>query len=229
MVKDIEKQYLKAEKLYKAMQYKRAAKIFDTVGDSYLELGKFELARDCYFDAAKCSINEDKFLIGLEFLRKTGNASLLSNDIPQANEIFREAINYIPNLRSSSDRNQNFVLFSFLSYLCFFIKGEQEEGLKIVKKIKSFVDDAYFKENSLIHLVTNLTMVIKEKENKYVERIQKDIVSFKFREAELLLAKQALKIAQTYANLLIDLKLEKDVYTTNEKINLILLSILNLY
>lgn len=61
MVKDIEKLFLKAEKLYKAMQYKRAAKIFDSVGDAYLDLGKFELARDCFFDAAKCSINEEIF------------------------------------------------------------------------------------------------------------------------------------------------------------------------
>lgn len=222
MVKDIEKLFLKAEKLYKAMQYKRAAKIFDSVGDAYLDLGKFELARDCFFDAAKCSINEEKYLIGLEFLRKTGNASLLNNNIPQANEFFREAINYVPNLRSASDRNQYFILFSCLSYLCFFIKGEQEEGLKLVKKIKNFVDDIYFKENPLIRLITNLTMVITEKDQKYIERIQKEFTNFKFREAEILLTKQALVIAKVYASLLINLNFDKDVYTTNENINLLL-------
>ncbi|MBY9005150.1 MAG: hypothetical protein KGD63_00140, partial [Candidatus Lokiarchaeota archaeon] len=119
MVKDIEKLFSKAEKLYKAMQYKRAAKIFDTVGDAYLDLESFELARDCFFDAAKCSINEEKYLIGIEFLRKTGNASLLNDNIPQANEFFREAINYVPNLRSTSDRNHFFILFACLSYLCY--------------------------------------------------------------------------------------------------------------
>ena len=222
MVKDIEKLFSKAEKLYKAMQYKRAAKIFDTVGDAYLDSDSFELARDCFFDAAKCSINEEKYSIGIEFLRKTGNASLLNDNIPQANEFFREAINYVPNLRSASDRNQFLILFACLSYLCYFIKGEQEEGLKLVKKIKTFVDDTYFKDHSLIHLISNLTMVIKEKDQKYVERIQKDFGNFNFWDAEILLAKQALVIAKVYASLLVSLKFDKDVYTTNETINLLL-------
>ncbi len=220
MVKDIEKQYRKAEKLYKAMQFKRAAKIFDFVGDLYSKLGNFELARDCYFDAAKCSMKEDKYVIGLDFLRKAGNASLFNNEILEANQFFREAVNYIPNLRSASDRNQNFILFSCLSFLCLFVNGEKEEGLKLVKKIKNFVDDKYFKENPLIHLITNLIMVTTEKHEKYVDRIKNDFNNCKFREAEILLAKQALVIAKTYTSLIIKLSLDKDVYTTNEVMNL---------
>jgi hypothetical protein len=222
MVKDIEKQLKKAEKLSKAMQYKRAAKLFGTVGDSYLKLGNFELARDCYFDAAKCSINEDKYLIGINFLRMAGNASIFKNEIMEANQFFTEALNYIPSLRSASDRNQNYTIFSCLSYLCHFVKGEQEEGLKIVKKIKSFVDDSYFKENPLIRLITNLTIVIKERNDRYVERIKKDFNNFKFHEAEILLAKQALVIAKTFTSLITKLNFDKEVYTTIEVINLIL-------
>ncbi|MFW9895432.1 MAG: hypothetical protein ACFFD7_06485 [Candidatus Thorarchaeota archaeon] len=220
MVKDIEKVYRKAEKLYNAMQYKRAAKIFNDVGDSYLKLDKFELARDCYFDAAKCSMKEDKYLIGLDFLRKAGNASLFRHEFLEANQFFREALNYIPNLRSTSDRNQNYVLFSCLSFLCHFVKGEKEEGLKIVKRTKSSVDDKFFKENSLIHLITNLTMVSKEKHDKYIERIKKDFNNLKFRDAEIILVKQALVIGKTYTSLIIELKLDKEVYTTNEVIKL---------
>lgn len=220
MVKDVEKQLAKAEKLYKAMQYKRAAKLFKSVGDSYLTQGDFELARDCYFDAAKSCMNEDKYLIGIDFLRKAGNSSLLHNQVLEANQFFREAVKYIPNLRSASDRNQNFILFSCLSYLCFFVKGEQEEGLKLVKKIKNYVDDIYFKENPLIRLITNLTMVKKEKNEKYVERIKKDFTNLKFGEAETVLVKQALVIAKTYASLVINLSFDKEVYTTNEPINL---------
>ncbi|MHA1932554.1 MAG: hypothetical protein ACW96X_08460 [Promethearchaeota archaeon] len=220
MVKDIEKQFRKAEKLNRAMQFKRAAKLFDAVGDSHLNLGEFELARDCYFDAAKCSMKEDKHLIGLDFLRKAGNASLFKNEFLEANQFFREAINYIPNLRRASDRNQNFILFSCLSFLCLFVKGEKEEGLKVVKKIKNFVDDKYFKENALIRLITNLTMVTTEKHEKYVERIQNDFSNFNFREAEILLAKQALVIGKTFTSLIVKLSLDKDVYTTNEVINL---------
>jgi tetratricopeptide (TPR) repeat protein len=222
MVKDIEKQFMKAEKLYNAMQYKRAAKLYDSVGDSYLSLGKFELARDCYFDAAKCCMNEDKYLIGIDFLRKAGNASLHNNHVLEAAQFYREAVKYIPNLRSTSDRNQSFILFSCLSYLCHFIKGEHEEGLKLVKKIKSYVDDAFFKENPLIRLITSLTIVQKEKKEKYIERIKKDFTHLKIREAEIQLVKKALVIAKTYTSLVINLNFDKDVYTTNEPINLTL-------
>ncbi|KKM64670.1 hypothetical protein LCGC14_1499070 [marine sediment metagenome] len=222
MVKDIEKQRMKAEKLSKALQNKRAAKIFDSVGDSYLKLGNYDLARDCYFSAARCSIKEEKFLIGLEFYRKAGNASLFNDQILKASDFYREAINYISKLRSTSYRNQKFVLFSSLSYLCLFIKGEQKEGLKLVKKIKKSVDDTYFKESPLIRLVSNLTMVTKEKNEKYVERIKKDFDNLKLREAEISLGKQALVIAKTISSLITELKLDKNVYTTNEIINLTL-------
>jgi len=220
MVKDVEKQFRKAEKLYKAMQYKRAAKIFDFVGDSYSKSDDFEFARDCYFDAAKCSMEENKYLIGLDFLRKAGNASLFRNEFLEANEFFREAVNYIPNLRSNSDRNHNYILFSCLSFLCFFVKGEKEEGLKLVKKIKNFVDDKYFKENPLIRLITNLTIITKEKNEKYVKRITNDFNNLKLREAEISLVKQALVIANSYASIITKLSLDKEVYTINEVIDL---------
>jgi len=223
MVKDIEKQHLKAVRLSRALQNKRAAKIFDSVGDSYLNLGNFDLARDCYINAAKCSIKEEKFLIGLEFYRKAGTASLFNDQILEANGFYREAINYISKLRSASYRNQNFLLFSSLSYLCLFIKGEQKEGLKLVKKIKKSVDDLYFKENPLIRLISNLTMVTKEKNEKYVERIKKDFHNLKLREAEISLVKQALVIAKTISSLITKLKFDKNVYTTNEIINLALI------
>ena len=220
MGKDIEKKFRKAEKLYKAMQYKRAAKIFDFVGDSYLTLGDFEFARDCYFDAAKCSMEEKKYVIGLDFLRKAGNASLIRNEFMEANQFFREAVKYVPNLRKNSDRNQNFILFSCLSFLCLFVRGEKEEGLKLVKKVKNFVDDKYFKENPLIRLITNLIIVTKEKNEKYVERIKNDFKNLRIREAEVLLVKQALVIANTYTSIKINLKLDKEVYATNEIIDL---------
>ncbi|MHA2391180.1 MAG: hypothetical protein ACXAEX_04360 [Promethearchaeota archaeon] len=222
MVKDVEKLVVKAEKLSKAMQYKRAAKVFGSAGDLYLTAGNFELARDCYFDAAKCSLNEDKYFIGIDFLRKAGNASLSQNEIMEANKLFREAVNYIPNLRSKSDRNHYFILFSTISFLCFFIKGEQQEGLKLVKRVKNYIDDDYFKENPLIHLITNLTMVISERKEKYVDRIKEDFDNFKFHEAEVNIAKKALVIAKTYTSLKTELSFDKEVYTTNETINLTL-------
>ncbi|MFX1601094.1 MAG: hypothetical protein ACFFB6_10905, partial [Promethearchaeota archaeon] len=150
MGKDPEKRLKKADQLYKAMQYKRAAKLYNTVGNNFLKLGNYETAKDCFFNAAKSAINEDKYLSGLEFLRSAGNASLLNNYFSEANLFYKETFDYIPSLRNSSEKNQFFVVFSCLSYLCLFVEGKQEEGLNVVKKVRSFVDDSYFKESPLI-------------------------------------------------------------------------------
>jgi tetratricopeptide (TPR) repeat protein len=220
MVKDIEKKSLKAEKLYKAMQFKRAAKIFGSIGDSYLVLGNFELARENFISATECSINEEKYLIGIDFLRKAGSASLFRDEVLDANRFYREAMKYIPYLKSASERNRHNILFSCLTYLCHFVYGEPDEGLKVVKRAKTLVDDTFFKENELIHLVTNLTKVIQEKTEKYIERIKRDFNHFKFSQAEALLAKKALVIAKTCTSLKTKLSFDKDLYTTNEIINL---------
>jgi hypothetical protein len=63
-------------------------------------------------------------------------------------------------------------------------------------------------------------MFTREKHEKYIERIKKDFNNFKFREAEILLAKQAIVIGKTYTSLIIKLSLDKNVYTTNEVMNL---------
>ena len=220
MGKDTEKQLKKAEQLYKAMQYKRAAKLFNTVGNNYMNLGNYELAKDCFFNAAKSAINEDKYLHGLEFLRNAGNASLFNNNFLEAYQFFKEALKYVPSLRNSTDRNYNFIMLSSLSYLCLFVEGQQEEGLNIVKKIKTYVDDAYFKDNPLIKLIKDLTVATKDKKEHYVKKIEKDFESFKFHEGEIKLAKQALVLAKTIASLITKLNLDKNVYTTNDIINL---------
>ena len=134
MGKDPQKQLNKANQLYNAMQYKRAAKLFNTTGNIYLKLGNYETAKECFFNAAKSAINEDKYLSGLEFLRNAGNAALLNNNFSEANLFYKEAFNYIPSLRNSSDINNFFIVFSSLSYLCLFVEGKQEEGQSIKKK-----------------------------------------------------------------------------------------------
>ncbi|MFW9879392.1 MAG: hypothetical protein ACFFG0_40460, partial [Candidatus Thorarchaeota archaeon] len=220
MGKDLNKQLKKAEQLSKAMQYKRAAKMFSNVGNEFLKIGNYEIARDCFFNATKCAINEDKLLVALEFLRNAGNASLLINNFFEAYEFFMAAFDYIPSLKSSSDRNHQFILFSGLSYLCLFVEGKQEEGLNLVKKYKNFVDDTYFKENFLIKLIKDLTVATKDKNENYVKKIERDFESFKFLEGEINLAKQALVIAKTIVSLITKLTLDKKIYTTNDAINL---------
>ncbi|MFW9968994.1 MAG: hypothetical protein ACFFDF_02260 [Candidatus Odinarchaeota archaeon] len=222
MGKDPEKQFQKAERLYKAMQYKRAAKLYNTVGHNFLKLGNYEIAKMSYFNAAKSAINEDKYLNGLEFLRNAGNASLLNNNISEANQFYKESINYIPSLRNSSDKNNFFVLFSSLSDLCFFVEGKQEEGLNIVKKIRSFVDDNYFKESALIRLIKDLTVATKDKNDNYIKKIQRDFNNLNLYEGEVKLVKSALVIAKTIVSLILKFNFDKKIYTTNDVINLIM-------
>ena len=73
MGKDVEKRLMKAEQLDKAMQYKRAAKLFNAVGTEFLKLGDIERAKDCFFNAARCAINEDKYLSTLKSIFITEN------------------------------------------------------------------------------------------------------------------------------------------------------------
>ncbi|TET57532.1 MAG: tetratricopeptide repeat protein [Promethearchaeota archaeon] len=220
MGKNIEKQLKKAEQLYKAMQYKRAAKLFNTVGGSFLNLGDYELAKHCFFNAAKSAINEDKYLSGLEFLRNAGNAALFNNNFSEAFQFFKEALKYIPSLKSSSDRNYLFILFSTLSYLCLFVEGKQEEGLSLVKKTKAYVDNTYFKENILIKLIKDLTIATKDKNENYIKKIEQEFVEFKFHDGEIILTKRVLVLAKTIVSLITQLTLDKKIYTTNDTINL---------
>ncbi|MFX1575078.1 MAG: hypothetical protein ACFFB0_20260 [Promethearchaeota archaeon] len=222
MGKDAKKLLLKADKLNKAMQYKRAAKVYSSAGDSYLNLGNYTLARDCFFNAAICSNNEEKYQVSVGFLRNAGNAALLDSDFPEAYQIFRKSLEYIPSLRNVSDRNYNYILFSSLSYMCLFLEGKQEDGLNVVKKYRSDIDSTYFKENPLVHFITNLTLAIKEKSVKHLERIENDFDNLKFKEGEIKLAKHVLVLAKSNISLITRLNFDKDIYTTNDTIKIIL-------
>ena len=220
MGKDPEKQLRKAEQLYNAMAYKRAAKLFNNVGTNFLKLGDFEVAKECFFNAAKSAINEDKYSSGLEFLRNAGNASLFNNNFSEAYQFFKEGLNYIPSLKHSSEKNDLFTLFSTLSYLCLFVQGKQEEGLSLVKKIRKNVEDTYFKESVLIKLIKDIEVATKDKNENYVKKIEKEIESFNFLEGELILVKTALVLAKCIVSLVINLTLDKKLYTTNDIIKL---------
>ncbi|MFX1595290.1 MAG: hypothetical protein ACFFBK_04420 [Promethearchaeota archaeon] len=222
MGKDIEKQLKKAEQLYKAMQLKRAAKLFKTAGKNLLDIGDYNRAKECFFNAAKCAMNDEKYINGLEFYRNAGTASLYNDNFIEAYEFFKDALNYVPSLRNSSERSYQYILFTSLSYLCLFLEGKQEEGLDLIKKYKAYVNDAYFKENPLIRLVKNFTIATKDKNENYVKQIEKDFDSFKFYEGEISLAKKAIVLSKAIINLHTKLSLDKNVYTTNDTINLAL-------
>lgn len=220
MGKDAKKQLMKAEQLYKAMEFKRAAKLFNSAGNNFLKLGDYETSKHCFSNAAKCAIDENKYLSGLEFLRNAGNASLSNNDFSEAYQFFKEALNYVPNLKKSSDKNYLFILFSSLSYLCLFLLGRQEEGLNLVKKIRKNVEDIYFKENSLIKLIKDIEVAVKEKNDKHIKKIEREFETFNFLEGEIILIKRALVLAKSIVSLIISASLDKKLYSTNDIIKM---------
>lgn len=217
---DAENQLLKAEKLSKARQFKKAAKKYNSAGQTYLKLEKYEYAKNSFINGANTFLELGKFHSSLELLRMAGDSSILYKNYKEANEIFRSAIDFIPKLKSIADRNSQYILFSVLSYLCLFTKSRQDEGLNFIKKIQNKVESSYFKESPLIILVTDLTIALRDKSLVYLEKVQNSLQDYKFTGAELLLLRQILFLANFQLLLKSELSLNKEIYTTNEIINL---------
>lgn len=215
-----ENRFLKGEKLYKARQFKKAGKNYNLAGNNFLKLDKYEQAKVSFIKGANSFIELDKIDTTLTFLRMAGDSSILDEDYIGANEIFRKAITFIPRLRIPSNKNQNYILFSVLSYLCLFTKGRQVEGLDFLKRVQKKVDSAYFKENSLVRLVTDLTIGLRDKNLEYLEKTQKNIDIYKLNEVESNLLKVVVLLAQIQLLLQTNLSLDKEIYTTKDIINL---------
>ncbi|MGV9171874.1 MAG: hypothetical protein ACOC35_04785 [Promethearchaeia archaeon] len=209
------KLYLKAEK------FKKAGKYFTSAAENYYELHEFEIAKEAYYKAAKAFLN-DRYDDVVEALRKGGDASLFLDEYKEANEFFKNALKYVTHLRKDEDRFFHYILFSSLSYLCLFIKGKQDLGLTFIKQVKNKVDADYFNENPLIRLVKNLTIAIRDKNKKYLDKVEANFEKYKFRKAEEKLIKEVLVVAKSHVTLKTKLTLDKDEYTTKDKIKLIL-------
>lgn len=217
---DAENQFLKAEQLYKAKQFKKAAKKYNSAAQTYLKLEKYELAKESFINGANTFLELGKVQSSLELLRMAGDSSILCKNYKEADEIFRKAVDFIPKLKSIADRNSQYIFFSVLSYLCLFTNSRQDDGLNFIKKIQNKVESSYFKENTLIILVTDLTVALRDKNLTYLEKVQNSLQDYKFTDAELLLLKKILYIANFQLLLKSELSLNKKIYTTNEIINL---------
>ena len=215
-----ENQFLRAEQLFKARQFKKAGNKYHVAGNSYLKLNEFEKAKVCFINGAKSFISLKRFDTSIELLRQSGEACLHDSKFVEANQIYKEVINYIPKLKNISDKNSNFVIFSVLSYLCSFVKGSPDEGLDFIKRTKKRVDKEYFKEHSLIKLASELTIALRDDEPKYLDKIKNNVGRYKFRDAELKLLKNVLLLAKFKLLINITFKLDKEEYTTKEIINL---------
>ncbi|MFX0179110.1 MAG: hypothetical protein ACFE78_02920 [Candidatus Hodarchaeota archaeon] len=215
-----ENQFLKAEKLFKARQFKKAAKNYYSAGNKFLDLDKYEESIISFINGANAFIELDKIQSALDLLRMAGDSSLLNDDYLKANEIFKKTVEFIPKLRNKSARNNYYILFSVLSYLCLFTKVKQEEGLNFIKKLQNKVESSYFKEHPLIVLVTELTICLRDNDPKYLEKIRYNLHNYDFSDAELKLMIEILFITNLQLSLKSELRLDKELYTTNENIGL---------
>ena len=217
---EVKKQLFKAEQLYKAKQLKKAGKNYHLVGNLLLKLDEFEEAKDCFMNSAKIFMEMGRFDTSVELFRQSGEACLHANKFKDANLIYKEALNFIPKLKSEGDRNSNYIIFSVLSYMCSYVKGTPNEGLEFLKRTSKKIGKEFFKEHQLIKLVSEITLALRDNESKYVKKIKDDIGIYKFREAELKLLKLVLLLTQMKLNITTTFNLDKETYTTNEILNL---------
>ena len=217
---EVKKQLFKAEQLYKAKQLKKAGKNYHLVGNLLLKLDEFEEAKDCFMNSAKIFMEMGRFDTSVELFRQSGEACLHANKFKDANLIYKEALNFIPKLKSEGDRNSNYIIFSVLSYMCSYVKGTPNEGLEFLKRTSKKIGKEFFKEHQLIKLVSEITLALRDNESKYVKKIKDDIGIYKFREAELKLLKLVLLLTQMKLSITTTFNLDKETYTTNEILNL---------
>ncbi|NVM18912.1 MAG: hypothetical protein HWN80_14445 [Candidatus Lokiarchaeota archaeon] len=215
-------QLLKAQQLFKARQFKKAGKNYHLAGNTLLKLNEYEGAKDCYINGAKTFIELERYGTSIELFRQSGEACLYAEKFLEANQIYKEALNYVPKLRNEGDKNSYFITFSVLSYLCLFLKGVPDEGLDYLKKIQKKVDKAFFKKNPLIQLVSEITISLRDDQVKYVDKIKENIGLYKFRDAELKLLKNVLLLLNLKLLVESNFELDKEIYTTNESIHLTL-------
>ncbi|MFX0075183.1 MAG: hypothetical protein ACFE96_07060 [Candidatus Hermodarchaeota archaeon] len=220
---EAKKQLTKADQLYNAKQFKKAGKTYHLAGNVFLKLNDFEEARDCFIKSAKTFIILERYDTSVELFRQSAEACLIADKFLAANQIYREAINYVPKLRSEGDKYSNFITYSVLSYLCLFLKGNHEEGLEYLKRIQKKVDKEFFKENPLIQLVSEITISLRDGQIKYVDKIKDNLGRYKLREAETKLLKYVLLLLNIKLSLGTTFELDKELYTTNDAIELALI------
>ncbi len=214
----IEKQLVKANRLAKANQYKKAAKLYFSAANNLVAIGKHELAIKSFLRAAKSFENYEKIDISLKSIRYAGNSAIMLENFKEAKELYGNAIALTSKLKHIREKNHYYTLFSVLSYICFYTRGELEKGLNVVKKIKKEVDPDYFKNSNLISFVTNITLTHRDRKLTHLEKIKENIEQYDLLESELALLKTVLLL--TIINILIkcEFAFDKTEYTTNDLI-----------
>ncbi|MFX0070922.1 MAG: hypothetical protein ACFFAO_07515 [Candidatus Hermodarchaeota archaeon] len=214
-----EKELNRAEFYYEGEDYKKAAKYFTSAAELYFDLDEYKIARECYYYAAKSleSLNKSDKLI--EALRHAGDCALLVNDFSSSNKFFKSTIRYVPDLKKVENRNFYYLIYSTLSYLCLFLEGKQDQGLEFIKEIKKNIDNEYFKESPYVSLITNLTLALRDKNEKYLKKAESISDEYSFSDAEIYLFNLVIALAKANLFLKTELSLDRDQYTTKDIMN----------
>ena len=154
----------------------------------------------------------------MEALRNAGDSSLFINDFSNSNKFYKQALRFVSSLRRDND--YYYILFSSLSFLCLFLEGKQDEGLTFLKEIRKNVDSDYFKQSPQIGLVKDIIIAIRDKNDQYLKKIEREFNQFTYNEGEKNLLKLVLALAKALNSLKTELILDKDQYTTRDIINL---------
>jgi hypothetical protein len=213
-----EQDFEKAEQLFEAIQYKKAGKYYSSAGTNFIEIEDFSSAELSFFKAAKSYIQEERHMDVLESLRSAADSSLKLEKYSYAQQVFQKAVAYTNKLEKSKEKHKLYIVFSFLYYLCSLIKGEPEKGLNLIKKVQKKISKDFFKDNALIHLVTNLTIALRDKKVSNLEKIHDNFQDIELNPTENKLAKIAILLVHFQVSITPEIELDREEWTIKDLI-----------
>ncbi len=217
---EAQNQLSKAENFFKARLFKKSGKAFYQAGNNFMKLEDYDNAKLSYLHGAQTKIEMENYEDAVSFNRLAGDCCLYAKNYTEAKKIYRDSLDIISKEKKNSDKQINFILFPVLVYLCSCIESKQEEGLDFIKKYQKKVDGDYFKNSPLIQLVTDLTIVLRNKNKVLLAEIRENVENFKLTPIEKKLLKKILLISNSLLDLTSTIVLDKTSYTTNDIINM---------
>lgn len=210
----------KAERLFDAIQYKKAGKYFNSAGSSFYEIDDFSSAEISFLKAAQSYIKDERYVDALTSLRNASNASLKLQKYAYAQEVVQKALQYTKKLPNGKEKSNFYILFSSLHYLCALVKGEPEKGLNLIKKVQKSIDKEYFKEHSLIHFITNITITLRDQKESYIQKIVDSFSKIDLTPVENELSQIVICIVYIQTSIIPKVDLDKEQWTIKDLIGL---------
>jgi len=223
LIESAKKKLNKAERYYEIENFNKAAKNFIKAGEDFYKAEKYDIAEKSFSMASKSYEDSKNYEYMSECCRKAANACLMVYDFNNAKRNFQLAAKYALRKDKGKYRNFDALVCGSLSYLCLFLLGRQNEGLKYLKSIKVKVDLNSFKDHILTQLIKNITTAIRDRNDESLKEVENNLETYNLSSAEVRLIKFILHLA--YVNILIETELnfQKSDFTTDEKIPILFL------